>query len=94
MSDNVYSLGSEGEGGVLCLHAIRKIIIYLNSHSSCPTLTLPSVAAAPPGLGAQRRACSASVSVFSLAGRGKGVKGTAPSPPRSAMRLRLSLANV
>ena len=61
-------LEARERGGVLCLYAIRKIIIYLNSHSSCPTLTLPSVAAAPPGLGAQRRACSASVSVVPLLG--------------------------
>ena len=84
MSDNVYSLGSEGEGGVLCLHAIRTIIIYLNSHSSCPTLTLPSVAAAPPGLGAQRRACSASVSVFPLLGGVRVLK--APPQVRPAQQ--------
>lgn len=88
----VFIVLEAGEGEALCLHAVRKIIIYLNSHFSSPTLKLLSVTAAPLGLWPQRRERSASVSGFPLQG-GVGVKGTAQSPSGSAMRLRLSLAN-
>lgn len=72
---------------MLCSHAIRKIIIYLNSHFAFPTLTFPSVAAAPTRpRGSAKRMLSFHFR-FPLAEMGRGVNGTAPGPPGSARHL-------